>query len=46
MDSEHRRLLSRATKAEVDVQLLRERLAAAYQEIHYARAKCRRKSTK
>ena len=39
MDAEHRRLLSRATKAEEDVQLLRERLAAAYQEIHYARAK-------
>ena len=28
-----------ATKAEEDAQLLRERLAAAYQEIHYARAK-------
>ena len=26
MDSEHRRLLARATKAEDDVQLLRERL--------------------
>jgi hypothetical protein len=39
MDAEHRRLLSRATKAEEDVQLLRERLAAAYQEIHHARAK-------
>jgi hypothetical protein len=30
MNAEHRRLLSRATKAEDDVQLLRERLAAAY----------------
>ena len=39
MDAEHRRLLARATKAEDNVQLLRERLAAAYQEIHYARAK-------
>ena len=39
MDAEHRRLLSRAVKAEDDVQLLRERLAAAYQEIHYARAR-------
>ena len=39
MDVEHRRLLSRATKAEADVELLRERLAAAYQEIHYARAR-------
>jgi hypothetical protein len=39
MDAEHRRLLSRATKAEEDAQLLRERLAAAYQEIRYARAK-------
>ena len=38
MDADHRRLLARATKAEEDVQLLRERLAAAYQEIH-ARAK-------
>ena len=38
MDAEHRRLLARATKAEDDVQLLRERLAAAYQEIPYARA--------
>ena len=39
MDAEHRRLLSRATKAEEDVQLLRERLAAAYEEIRDARAK-------
>ena len=39
MDAEHRRLLARAVKTEEDVQLLRERLAAAYQEIHYARAK-------
>ena len=39
MNADHRRLLARATKAEDDVQLLRERLAAAYQEIHYARSK-------
>ena len=37
-DADRRRLLSRAVKTEEDVALCRERLAAAYREIHEVRA--------
>jgi len=39
MNAEHRRLRARATKLEDDNAILRERLAAAYQEVAAVRAK-------